>query len=289
MADILENLNITKEKKKREDLFLEKKIARPSNNKFSIKQKAEDEKLAVHTLPKQESGSGREFVLRLRMPKPIMIERFVYILIILILAYFAFFKDVSLSELMTKEVSGNATTTDKSLTAQKTGAESAAAGTAKDSVTKEAEEASKEIITTVTKEVTNTTAVATATQSEKNATELSGKIVVSITDVDTKETSYGSKKITGVSYSIENQKEKLTNAVLKIFIYDPTNADDPNKNRERDSASYSIIPVSTTKISGEKSGLSVPSIGNDAYRVEVKLYDKANKLLAQDYKVVDIS
>lgn len=280
MADILEELNVPKEKKKREDLFLEKKHVKQNvkqTKESSPAFKNREERLKTSAV-KQEGKDRKEVVLRFRMPKPITIERCVYILIILVLAYFVFINDdVNFKGIMgvfTREGNVSSYAASDAKIAADTGTTEE---TSKDETADTAEDTSEET-TEETTEVEETTPA------------LSGKIVLVITDVDTAATSYGGKKITGVDYSIDNQNETIS-AELKIFVYEPGDvAGSIARTKSKETVTYSTLVASLNKITGSKA-LNVPPPANpNKMKVDLQLFNKkTGKMVANEYKLVDVS
>jgi hypothetical protein len=285
MADILEDLNIPKEKKKRDDLFLEKKHAKAAHSRkehahHQERHRAERSK-ETHTAPRRESaGDSREVVLRFKMPQGIMIERSVYILLILVLSYFAFINNNGdISDIFNKEnnVSANVVNQPETTTQEPEVVDDTSTETTDTSTT----------VTDTTDDTTDDTTETTDTETEP---ELNGKIILTITDVDTKDTSYGGKKITGVDYTIANQKETIS-AELKIFVYEPgETVESIARTVPKETLTYSSLTVGTNKVLGSKALNVPPPTSPNKMKVEIRLYDKdSGDEITLDYKLVDVS
>jgi|SRR3989344_1180470 len=238
--------DVFKKEEKRED-------RREREEKFKDKQQARpQERINDKIQKKKEIFRKSEFdrkPVSFNIKTPGLIERGIYILIILVLFYFAFFQNINFDF-------GNIFS-----------------GDAQSLVTKSNDDKSE-----TKEEVVEEKTTEEAVKEE----ELSGDITLTISDVKTEKYETGISKINGFTFNVDNQKKEFT-AKIKYYAYD-SSTPAVWMTKERGESAY-VMPVGTTKKDIDtKVIFSTSSIKT----LRVELYDN-DKIIANITKEVAIS
>lgn len=256
VEDILDKIVVPDVKSTKADVFKkEERKEKEEHREEKYKEKEEKKEKPSYINEKKEIFRKGEFDTRkpvsFNIKTPGLIERSIYVAVILILFYFAFFQNANIDL-------GNIF------------------GSVQPLVVKEANKSE----TTQTKEIVTTTQA----KEETKETELSGEITFTVDEVKTEKAETGVSKITGFTFTIDNQKKEF-DAKLLYYAYD-SGTPVAWKTKERGESFYAMPVGKTTKTVDKTVVFATSSTKTMRFEVTDK---NTNEVIANITKEVIIS